>query len=766
MQEKQPPKSKYHSLYLPALKYQTFNDNDPDMRPWTIRLPDPPPLWSIPGYGLAPEQQFFQYVEEPARLKQLAIVAFEQVETKYEGKMVLYMQLKTFWKMLSDEHESYVDEINFIKRTHWYLRHGYWCFIQGRPTWITPWHFFYLNFYYPNTLKGKRVDYRDEDRITELFEWYCYTCTEVFKELDDDGNAMPNEDGIYEMIDVGYRTCFGSIQPKRRRRGETMKACSKMLQCAIMDREFHAALQANSGDAAEDLYQDNVLPAWKKLPIWLRPIYDGAFDSSGGIFFRPPGSVSNENYTDSWIVWNPSAKEGVNDRRKLHFLVDDEVAKAETNVEKRWAIDKLTLAQGQTIHGYSVHPSTVEEMQGAGSVYQSMWDESDFYKRMKSNGQTFSGLFRIFRKADYGHDGFIDKAGISVTGDPTDWQLSNPAHDSIYHMVHKGSIQYMDEYYDDLLSDPNKHSKYRIAIRKNPRRIADCWLGSTGDLGFNYVLIDQRLSELRRQKKSIRGNLKRRGTKVDWIEDENGRFVVSNLFIDQQVEPVFGDPVWDEDKQSFVPAYRPKYPSRRIAGGDPFDYGQGGKKADYHLSKGGGAVVTTADPNESDKNIRDWDSFQLEWYYEYNPPSLKEYCEDMLSMCIWCDCMINFESNKKGAIKYFIDEGFGGYLWRATLTDGTIRKDYGTYSQAGTKNDMLNATRDFIEYRAHKCNISEYLVAAKSITHPSQLTFNDGFTAVGWALYAAQGSYGTAIERIEDTDVDLQSFYDSVPNMR
>ena len=115
--------------------------------------------------------------------------------------------------------------------------------------------------------------------------------------------------------------------------------------------------------------------------------------------------------------------------------------------------------------------------------------------------------------------------------------------------------------------------------------------------------------------------------------------------------------------------------------------------------------MSNPDPQESEKNIKDWESFQLICYYDNRPPSLEEYCEDMLAMCIYCGALINVESNKKRLIEYFIDEGFGGYLWRGTNPDGTIKKEYGTYAGGGTKNDMLNGIRDFIEYRAHKTKI-------------------------------------------------------------
>jgi len=741
MQENIPQTTKYSKLYCGHDKFCTFNDGDSELRPFTIRLPDPPPLNTIVGYGKPPDQQKFTYEEEPERLKLLAKSAHEQANAKNEGAMVLYSQMKLFWQMLSDQQDDYTEEIAFIKRVHWHLMYGYWFFCLGKPTWITPWHYFYLNFYYPNTLRGKRVDYRDEDRITELFEWYCYTCTEVFKTLDKDGVPIPNEEGKYAMVDTGLRSCFGSIQPKRRRRGESMKGNSKAQYCTFRAREFHTVLQANVGKAASDLYQDHMLPSWKKLPLWLKPIYDGVYDSDSGIYLTPPKSVSNEDYLDSWIIWNDSAKEGENDRKKIHFIVDDESAKRDrSNISKSWSVDKKTLAQGPIIHGYSVHPSTVEEMTEGGLEYQAICDQSNFYLRVKVNGQTTSGLFRIFRPVYMGCDGFIDEYGYSVVDDPTEFQLKHPAKDSIYHIYKKGSKQYWTEFFQDLASDPTKQSTYRLEIRKGPMRYSDCWIGGAGDMGFDYRAIDQRLAELRMQNMSTKGNLKRIGDTVNFTQNDNGRFVFSNLYSGQNNPPVYGDNVWDEKKQSFVPAKRPMFAAKCVAGGDPFDYGNSNptKKAEFHLSKGGGAVFLNADPTESEKNIRDWESQQLICYYENKPPSLEEYCEDMLAMCIYCGALMNMESNKKRAIEYFIDAGYGGYLWHATMPDGSYKKEPGTYNSAGTKNDMLNSVRDFIEYRVHKCCIKEFLVQAREMTHPSALTKLDGFTACGWAIYASK----------------------------
>ena len=757
-----PLTTKYQKLYLPHDKFITFNQNDTELKAVTLKLPDPPPLNMIDGYGLPPEQQMFQYAKLPSRLQYLSDVAYEQAKEKYEGRMIAYMQLNLFWQMLNDEQDNYKEEIKFIKKVHWHIKYGYWFFCLGKPTWITPWHYFYLNFYYAHTLRGKPVDYRDEDRLTELVEWYAHTCTETFKNLDENGYAIPDADGKYEMVDTGRLMFFGTIHPKRRRKGETMKACSRLLLMTITEKEFHSVIQANTGEAAEDIYQDHLLPAWQKLALFLRPRHDGNMDSSDGIYFRPPSTSNNDKHINSWIKFNNSAKEGVNDRRKIHGLLDDEAGKVERGIDvgRRWKIDKLTLAQGQKIHGYSMHPSTVEELSGSGERYMVMWNESDFYNRVRANGQTQSGLARLFRPTWRGSDGFIDVFGYSVTHTPTAIQLSHPASDSIYHEIGKGSFEYWTEYYDDMVKDPTKHNAYRLDIRKNPMQSSDCWRGSAGDLGFNYVLLDQRLAELRFNNETARGNFKRRGTIVDWIPSEDGRWVVSNLFLGQQNQIANGDNVWSETHQNFIAAKRPMYPSRFTAGLDPFDYKTSPDKKEFHLSKGGIAILHNPDPAEAELNIKDWESFQLIAWYENRPASQAELFEDMLGALIWYGALVNIESNLKDIIKMLIESGWGGYLWYGTNPDGTLRKDPGTYNGTSTKADMFNALRDFIEYRAHKCKIKEFLTQASQIRDPKQLTKFDGLAGAGWAVYGQRSTYGTAVERVGGSDADLADMYD------
>jgi hypothetical protein len=283
-------------------------------------------------------------------------------------------------------------------------------------------------------------------------------------------------------------------------------------------------------------------------------------------------------------------------------------------------------------------------------------------------------------------------------------------------------------------------------------------------MGWDYLILDQALANLRGKELTRRGNFIRRGDKVDWIPCDDGRFVIANLFLGQENQWIWSSGgTWNENKQAFVPSKMPKFPNRFTVGVDPFDYratGQG-KKAEYHFSNGGIGIIHNADSGESNLPRTDWESEQIIGWYE-NRPTLEIFMQDVLAVAIFYGALINVETNLKRLIEYIIDEGYGAYLWHATLPDGSYKKEPGTYNTSSTKNDMLNTMRDFIAYRAHKCKIKEFLTQARDMRTPGELTKRDGIAGCGWGLYAAKSTYGTAVGRVDgDESYDLLSLYEA-----
>jgi len=114
------------------------------LRPIRIALPKPPPLKTIDGYGKAPEDQKFEKIEIPYRLKRLEDIAVEEAEKEAAKRSTVLSQFKIskhYWKYLKDNSDIYQEEIQFIKKMWWHRMHGYWFFNNGKPTYIDGWRY-------------------------------------------------------------------------------------------------------------------------------------------------------------------------------------------------------------------------------------------------------------------------------------------------------------------------------------------------------------------------------------------------------------------------------------------------------------------------------------------------------------------------------------------------------------------------------------------------------------------------------------------------
>ena len=86
----------------------------------------------------------------------------------------------------------------------------------------------YVNHY---TLKGEiEPEYRDRDKRWHIFTKYCELDTTTFKNIDPKTQKpIKNEGGEYDMIDLGYRVCYGSNISKHRQAGDSSKVQSSHL---------------------------------------------------------------------------------------------------------------------------------------------------------------------------------------------------------------------------------------------------------------------------------------------------------------------------------------------------------------------------------------------------------------------------------------------------------------------------------------------------------------------------------------------------------
>lgn len=750
--------AKKKSDYLPHDKYLVLHDNERTLRPIVLRLPDPPDLRLIEGYGLPIEEQRFKRMEIPEGLLAVEKIAVQELNAAKgaNNKKVVtqYKIQQRFWDIIYSDVKKYAEEINFIKRYWWHRVNGYWFFNRGKPTYISGWHFMYLHVWTMNTDDGTdRPEYRDRDRKEFLFKEYAYGCTETFAKGDEQGYAIANPDGSYDMIDTGNRVCYGIGQSKNRRSGNTNKG---LLECGEVcmtkgARTDGMIIFAETGEKAESHFKTKMMPAFDGYPIWLKPLTTSGRDGNVITFSPQTNDYAAEGLWTK-ISYAESGSAKAVDGWKLASAMLDESAKVLLHdVTQRWRVVKHCLAQGngKKIHGWSYHPSTVEDMGEGGAAYRILLNQSDFYCR-DANGQTKSGLFRMFIKGDEGLDGFIDSYGYSVKGKILDYQAKEG--------FTQTSTEFLQEKRDALLRGGSiaDLQAYRHEKKLFPLDFDDSWLGEAGDIGFPLEKIDKRIADKRANDTIEKGNLKwvndAFGGDVYWErDDENGRFERSGIppvMVSNQKMKV---PMFSVFENKIVDMYAPRYAGYYVIGADPYRFKNiqqdrmarvaSGNMSSSKLSKGGIAVLMCKTEQDAGDNMEQWYGYRFTMSYSYRS-SQDDYDEDLLKAAIYNGAMVYPETNQGDVEAYFIRKGFGGYLiYDIDLRTGQKKSTAGVHNIDTTKQRLFSLTKEYLEYRCHVEEHVSYLEECKRIRSMEEMTSYDRFAAHGLALMGAQSLY-------------------------
>lgn len=177
-----------------------------------------------------------------------------------------------------------------------------------------------------------------------------------------------------------------------------------------------------------------------------------------------------------------------NDRRLIleDFTISMNCGKYPTEVpfDEYWYIVKTSHRVGSEIRGKSMCISTVNPLKKGGSNYKAIWDDSNPQKR-NPNGQTKSGLHRIFIPAEYCLEGFFDQYGFSIVETPTDTTKNE------YGQLRTiGASEFLDNEELSFKDDPKKFNEQR---RQFPRNIADAFRDDASECPFNLVQIEEQI---------------------------------------------------------------------------------------------------------------------------------------------------------------------------------------------------------------------------------------------------------------------------------
>lgn len=772
-------------------KWEVINDGDADLNAIYFSMPSPPKdLMRIDNYGLDRDEQYFRRLEIPKKLLVLEKKALEylySIEKKNSQNTVQgYRIYLKYWELFEQEADNLQDEIQWLQNVWWCRKYGYWFYNDGEPTFLPPDYFDFLNFYYIDEAQTY-PEYRDDARRKYCFARYLESATETFAHIDpESGRAVKNEDGKYEMIDLGRRLFFGDCEPKTRRTGATHEAIHKILKESTTRQSYFSTIISFEGNNAEIHYKKKLLPAFDRLPMCLKPMWEGNRRPTILRLDAPP-NVYHIKGLGSAVTFSDSGGLFKNEGDRLNGLLNDEQGKSSqlaVNIFERWNINKLTMATGMGINiidgVYVKNPSTVEELESTSAPYYKMCMMSDFYKRIPHKGQTASGFARIFLPAYQRMEGFIDRFGKSVIDTPTERQI-RLSPDSIFANSKRGARQMFTAERDALIAEntPQSLEAYRSVRRKSPFTWSECWLGTAGNVGWNLEIVDKRLGELNRLKSfgnqpyKIGYFYREHGNPDDrvlWKSDSDiPKFRMSMDLPYQLTNQREMIEVWDGLSQKIVPSWKPINGQRFTCGVDPFRNLRaaeaklsskiGANLSSSRQSDGGIAILWEYDmEKDHDKPKKDWESFKCVCSYRYRPSTQEEYFEDVLMAIQYFGALCYPEQNVEAFIAHTFKRGYGGYFLYDIGLDGKQKPLPGRYTGTEVQQDMVRELKDYIEFRGHVENHDDLLGEIKAFRGIEDFTNRDLLVAFAYALLGSKSRYRELLSNGMGDDIDLSGF--------
>jgi hypothetical protein len=781
-----------------------FNDGDDLLHPIKVNLPtleDWMSRWLgyeisydeaiklIDGYGKAPQNQKFEYQEIPEKLRIIESV----VRKKLGLKTKEVVRLDQIDNEIVENQKFYEKEILWMKKQIRRSYLGYWCFINGKPTYLTGQHYNYINFW-PignNTRRDGRAEYRDRDRRWYHFIHYCRTTTDgwfkyklivasegktkVFycntnealknykEEYGTTNVIIEDAEGGY-IVDTGVRQCYGLIYPKHRREGATSRAAHGLWYGSAMQGvERKAGIQSITDDQhARPVFNDHVVKRLRRMPFFFQLMTSGS--SAEAVQFTPPQNrsagaiVSDDSLMphDGWINYKSSGERAY-DGEKMHVMLHDEIGKMSSatgvDVYKRYEVVRKTLAQGDGIHGFIYCTSTLGEMQKGGGEAMRKMVMNSLFRNRDDNGMTYSGLLTLFFPAYDGYDGFIDEYGASVIENP---KGVTPPRASNGKMITTGSQTYLENRRRGKIASGDE-SGYVAEVQDFPFTLLECFMSTAKGSAFPIKRIRERITALMFEKSATaRYRLEwidgKKFGKVAAIPDVDGLHTFSHLPIAElrNLKTMYDD-------GTFGPSAMVR--DKGVIGADPMMFSKDevdGKKKSYQTAVSFMKRDYTIDPEE----ILREDMTTERFIHTFKDRDLEvNSCdEEIAKVCILLGWMLYPENNIPRLYQNFKIWGLDRYLLydmnpetgeRANKPGGSASGD----QQSGRKQDLFQEMEEHLKRNVERENHIEILEDCQEIVELKDMTKYDIFAASGWALLGAKSNYHKFVENYDASQI-------------
>jgi hypothetical protein len=768
----------------------------------------------IPGYGLSPKKQKFDYYrdkmkifEVPAKIQTLVQTLADELSRK--EKKPVFPEPEQIWDAIEENPAEYESELQWIKTTKNRWIDGWFCFINGRPTYIDGDHYFYLGFY--PIMNRSREDglpfYRDIDRRTFIFlKWaetttdayytFKLTCKEKGKIVERYFNLKNSalmyvkrmginyyelDEGFY-VIDTskggtvkGERTIAGVVWATRRGQGKTYIMGCKGVCRTLRAKGERFIIQARSETTAkDDVYTEKVKIPFLAVPFFFKPSHR-VYEEK--IVFSPKnrGAIDLGLSPHNGQILIRTSKMTSVDGNRLWTYGNDESGKDEQGgiVEDHMGTIRETLSVSNEIIGFAMYFSTFGQFTGGGREFFQLFMMSVNHKRTDI-GRTPSWLVALFNPAFDGFDKCIDEFGESIIEDPEEPYINLKGE-----LMHIGGRTYLNgerlaakeigdyETYDYLV----RNNPFNIREASRPPQAQDTWDMEGLNKQIEYLQFDTEAPQGREV------NLEWEGGSMFKHKEVNGILLktneLSNVLI-KDAEPGKGkfkmyiQPAdeWKNKKEydSISGWWGPSQSVRHrfVLGTDPFAYDLKDTRS-KKLSKGGGVMHYKrdfqADPDGTPRNI--WKSRTTALTYLYRPDTTDEYAEDMLMAAVLYGSYVSTETNVTVILKKFREWKVWGYiLYLIDPVTGRLNDFPGVRTQGEEKQRLLNSVRDYVRYDIQRESSLELCEQISQVETPDDLPKNDLVAALGVALMGSESHYADVMDQSSNVfdGTDLYDF--------
>lgn len=294
----------------------------------------------------------------------------------------------------------------FIEREHYRCKYGVWFMNNGEPTYITGMH-------YEHLVHNKFPKFKTPTKHPEYYD-------------------AQREDFYFRQILMTDPRCLGGIWVKGRRYGLTAEEITNHIYIAT--HEFDQTCNMISQDekkAIKTLYKP-ALYVLRNREAFMRPDYYAPTGKEPAtkieFFTKKIGDTTIQ--LGSTIIPLPTLTH-ILDGETVEYATADEVFKwRKCDPYVFHGVTKETLTVGLGKRGIINYTSTVGDDDKVNAVSiaagAKLWDESDATV-LNEYGQTTSGLYKWFIAANKALEGFVDKHGMPMLQQATDFVMSKRA---------------------------------------------------------------------------------------------------------------------------------------------------------------------------------------------------------------------------------------------------------------------------------------------------------------------------------------------------